>query len=419
MPIYFDLLHMENAINSLHIQNFKSIRSALLHPRQVNLFIGEPNVGKSTVLEAISLLGSFAYETKKKFMRSFIRCDEPRQMFHNNLPTSSIRIETDREVCLVGGAERAKGFSTACSARLPTSSCAPSWASRPCRATGGHHRRRCRVSRQLYDHIASTGELPASGLLYTEFDQRGVTDQPGGNGRFLTSSPPWYPQPVKPYRYKRNPHLHRRYGTGPAPTPRQQPGANAGKPRRPAERVRRAVCQAGPAAARAPRNRPPGAAAAINGRCVCYPYSNSGDTLQVYGFYLAALESNHDTVLLLEEPETHSFPAYVTRLAERIATQRTNQFFVTTHSPYLFNEILEDMVPYENRVPELAVFVMHHNGYESQIRQLTDEEVRGLRRDSIDVFCNLDQLGHKAKEPAPRHPMFQAAGANLRTTPAV
>ena len=31
---------MENVINTLVIQNFKSIRHAVLHPRRVNLIIG-------------------------------------------------------------------------------------------------------------------------------------------------------------------------------------------------------------------------------------------------------------------------------------------------------------------------------------------------------------------------------------------
>ena len=76
---------MENAIKFLRIQNFKSIKDITLHPRRVNLIIGEPNVGKSTVLEAMSLLGALPFEHKNKFMRSFIRYDEPAQPFHDSL----------------------------------------------------------------------------------------------------------------------------------------------------------------------------------------------------------------------------------------------------------------------------------------------------------------------------------------------
>jgi predicted ATPase len=137
----------------------------------------------------------------------------------------------------------------------------------------------------------------------------------------------------------------------------------------------------------------------LDGLSFAYPYSSSGETLQRYGFHLAAMESNRRTVLLLEEPEAHSYPVYVAQLAERIATQQTNQFFVTTHSPHFFGEVLENMVPYENRMPELAVFVVHYKDFQTKVRQLSDEEVRSLRRDSLDVFHNLQHLAH---EPAVR-----------------
>ena len=140
----------------------------------------------------------------------------------------------------------------------------------------------------------------------------------------------------------------------------------------------------------------------LDGLSFAYPYSSSGDTLQRFGFHLAAMESNHQTVILLEEPEAHSYPMYVTQLAERIAIQQENQFFVTTHSPQLLGDVLENMVPYENRVPELAVFVAYYKDFQTKVRQLSDEEVRGLRRDSHDVFNNLH---HLAQEPVARKVM--------------
>jgi predicted ATP-dependent endonuclease of OLD family len=111
------------------------------------------------------------------------------------------------------------------------------------------------------------------------------------------------------------------------------------------------------------------------------------------------MESNRQTVVLMEEPESHSYPLYVSQLAERIATQQDNQFFLTTHSPQFFNDVLENMVPYENREPELAVFVAYYKDFQTKIRQLSDEEVRGLRRDSFDVFSNLH---HLEQEPVVR-----------------
>ena len=48
---------MNNAITTLRIQNFKSIKDVEMKPRWVNILTGEPNVGKENILEALSLLG--------------------------------------------------------------------------------------------------------------------------------------------------------------------------------------------------------------------------------------------------------------------------------------------------------------------------------------------------------------------------
>lgn len=125
-----------------------------------------------------------------------------------------------------------------------------------------------------------------------------------------------------------------------------------------------------------------------------YPYSSIADTLQRLIFYLAAIESNVDAVILLEEPEAHSFPKYVAQLGRRIAQSRNNQFFIATHSPYLITEVLETILtdPDAKRSKELAIFVAYYEDYQTKLRQLTDEEVRSIRADGLDVFYNMDRL---------------------------
>ena len=47
---------MHTKISHVHINNFKSIKDVTLNDcRRINLFIGKPNVGKSNLLEAMSL----------------------------------------------------------------------------------------------------------------------------------------------------------------------------------------------------------------------------------------------------------------------------------------------------------------------------------------------------------------------------
>lgn len=391
---------MENVINTLYIQNFKSIRNAVLHPRRVNLIIGQPNVGKSTVLEAMSLLGSFPFEQKKRFMRSFIRYEKPAQLFHDSLTGAPIRVETDRDVCLLGRVGEGDNkrfqygvFSQTAYLLLRAQLGLPLLEGRGRTRTSDD----AQLLTRLHGHLASAVALPEPGFIYTEFDRDGRTSRPGQGGQYLASVPPWQPRAVKSYRFKRNAHLDRRY---PDATLHPPHGNNLVQVLEANADLRHEF-----AALFADHNlrlrvRPDTnrfeVMKELDGLSFAYPYSSSGDTLQRYGFHLAAMESNRNTVVLLEEPEAHSYPRYVSQLAERIATQQTNQYFVTTHSPVFFDAVLENMVPYENRVPELAVFVVYYKDFQTKIRQMSDEEVRNLQRDSLDVFNNLHHLAHES-----------------------
>ena len=385
---------MENVINTLYIQNFKSIRNAVLHPRRVNIIIGQPNVGKSTVLEAMSLLGSFAFEKKKKFMGSFVRYEKSAQLFHDNVLTDPIRVETDRDVCLLGRAADSKRFQYAAFSQA---------AYRLLRAQlglpllEGRNKSRstddAQLLNRLHTHLVEAVLLPEPGFLYTEFDRYGTYDRSGEEGRFVASVPAWHPRSVKPYSYKRGVRLDRRHTDNSLRPPH---GTNLVRVLEGNAELRREFATLFEDRGLRLCVRPDAGRFEVmkelDGLSYAYPYSSSGDTLQRHGFYLAAMESNQNTVILLEEPEAHSCPQYVGQLAERIATQQTNQFFVTTHSPHFFSEVLENMVPYENRVPELAVFVVYYKDFNTKVRQLSDEEVRRLRRDSLEVFNNLEDL---------------------------
>ena len=70
---------MKNAITTLRIQNFKSIKDVEMKPRRVNILIGEPNVGKSNILEAMSLLGGMFFDGDK-FMEGQIRYEGIRNL---------------------------------------------------------------------------------------------------------------------------------------------------------------------------------------------------------------------------------------------------------------------------------------------------------------------------------------------------
>ena len=74
---------------------------------------------------------------------------------------------------------------------------------------------------------------------------------------------------------------------------------------------------------------------------LAYPYALASDTLRRIIFYMVAMVSNKDSVLVFEEPESNAFPYYTKYLGERIALDETNQFFIATHNPYLLSAIVE------------------------------------------------------------------------------
>ena len=94
--------------------------------------------------------------------------------------------------------------------------------------------------------------------------------------------------------------------------------------------------------------------------------------------------SNKDSILLFEEPESHSYPPYIYELANKIIEdENNNQFFITTHSPYLFNTIVE-RTPKE----ELSVFIASYENYQTQLQQLTEKDLSELIDYGIDIFFN-------------------------------
>lgn len=116
------------------------------------------------------------------------------------------------------------------------------------------------------------------------------------------------------------------------------------------------------------------------------PYNSIADTLQRIIFFKAAISSNNDSVLLFEEPEAHSFPPYMSHLTQEMIYKKDNQFFVTTHSPFILNDLLE------NGRSELAVFIVHYENYETKIKLLTEKQLHDIFQNGIDLFTNNESF---------------------------
>jgi AAA15 family ATPase/GTPase len=116
-----------------------------------------------------------------------------------------------------------------------------------------------------------------------------------------------------------------------------------------------------------------------------YPYTLTSDTLRRIIFYTVAIASNKDSVLVFEEPESNAFPYYTKYLGERIALDQTNQFFIATHNPYLLSAIIE-----KTRKEDVQVFITYFKDFQTHVKPLAPDQLVELME--ADPFFNLDQF---------------------------
>jgi AAA15 family ATPase/GTPase len=124
-----------------------------------------------------------------------------------------------------------------------------------------------------------------------------------------------------------------------------------------------------------------------DGEVLQLPYSSIADTLQRIIFYKTAIASNTDSVLLFEEPEAHAFPPYIRTLTNDIANSKSNQFFIATHSPIIVNEFIEDA----EICKELAIYIVDFKNNETIVKRLTDHELNEIFDNGIDLFFDLER----------------------------
>lgn len=114
------------------------------------------------------------------------------------------------------------------------------------------------------------------------------------------------------------------------------------------------------------------------------PFSSLADSLQRLIFYKAAIESNQGKVICFEEPEAHTFPPYVSNVVNDILDSKSNQFFISTHSPYVISSLLE------SALDDLAVYVIDMKDGITTAHRLTDEQLQSAYDNGMDMFYNIE-----------------------------
>ncbi len=324
-------------ITRLSIRNFKSIKSLDLDCRRVNVFIGEPNAGKSNVLESLGLLSFTAHGNPETFDK-FVRQEHIGNLFYDDLIEQPLTIFGRRQD---GAKDSSFGLTLEFS----------------------HDEFIAKIEPGNYTSPAFTSNFQD---IY----------QMNNWGEFSF---------VRFYRYVEMdsfPALQADHLLPPN-------GANLFSLIKARKEMRQYVADLFGSFGFRPmlkvHDHKIEMAKDLGELLYSYPYVTISDTLRRMIFYTAAIKSSKESTLVFEEPESNSFPFYTKDLAERIGRDTgKNQYFISTHNPYFLEPLVE-------KTPEkdLAVFLTHFKDYETHARCLSGDEISELLE--MDPFLNLDR----------------------------
>ncbi len=125
----------------------------------------------------------------------------------------------------------------------------------------------------------------------------------------------------------------------------------------------------------------------VNDELYSYSYHTISETLQRVIFIYTAIETNKDATLLFDEPEANTFPFYTKFIAELIGLSEQNQFFITTHNPYLLTNLIQ-----KTPASELNLCITEMNNYQTIVHRLNAEQIEKVIEYDVDVFYNLDRI---------------------------
>ena len=119
-----------------------------------------------------------------------------------------------------------------------------------------------------------------------------------------------------------------------------------------------------------------------NGLHQINPESSKSETERRINFFRTVISSNTDSILVLEEPDAHCFLPFTTQITQEMIRNRENQYFLSTYSPFIIHDLLE------NADYELAIFKTDFVDFETVIHKLSDDVLNDLYQKGVELFTN-------------------------------
>jgi hypothetical protein len=340
-------------ITNLTIEHFKSIESLNIDCNQINIFIGEPNTGKSNILEALALFTFIEQIPAGGIpLSSYIRFKDLSNLFTDGVTDNNIYLRIIKQDPDKPGTFEGKNLEIIEEIRI-----SPELA-----------------SYKIEDKVTTGNQISTRSY---NFNFSGTLTGGGGN----LGSPLF----IKYYSYKEFPEYN-----DPTTNSLKPPfGENLVALIRAHKQLRINVSDILKAEGYRLLIKPHGNQIEIikdiDDISFGYPYTILSDTLKRIIFYMLAVNSNKNATLVLEEPESYTFPYYTKYLAEKIALDDQNQYFIATHNPYLLRSIIE-------KAPKdkVNVFVTSIKDYISHLTKIDTKKIPDLL--DADPFFNLSSF---------------------------
>ena len=385
---------MENNIKELEIKNFKSIKHIKFNPKRVNVIIGKPNVGKSNILEAMTLMTDFfgyrhAGEHKMFKREGVFRYQDMFNLFYDEDVKNNIEVLTDKAAAYFISDD--SSFQLFCIDKywLETFN-------------------KLKIDfnwRNLWSFMSS---VQNNGTQFTDVDDPEKPlrkylsylrpfavnfSKEGGFGGELDHLGVPYKNVIHRYSYKHFESYKNSFkGFLDAPFG-ENLFAILNHNKELLNEVAGFIEEQGLEFVLDKKENKFIIQKKLDRIVYQVPYSNIADTLRHVIFYLAAIESNKDAVLIFEEPEVHSYPPYIKMLADKIVLNEENQYFISTHSPYMLNTLIDGLGD-----DELNVVLTYYEDYQTKIKILSAEELAEIQEWKTDIFFNIDKFTNHLQE---------------------
>ncbi|MBI3510876.1 MAG: AAA family ATPase [Bacteroidetes bacterium] len=356
---------MKNNITTLEINNFKSVKNLKLDCKRINVFIGEPNVGKSNILESLSLFSVTLFNSNKQALSNQIRFEKIGNLFFDQDRNQVVSVKTDIGIAML-------------------------------RFQKGTHDNYEIILGPDHEFMSKFLDGQQNYEAYQLFTSNNATNsdifskpikpfliQLSGEHSSHTNSLR-YTNPFRRYIFTANQKESNPFSGFLASPYGENLYSILEHNSKLYEECSRFFSKYGLDLLIDTQTNKLDVQKRVGNRVYKIPYSLAADTLQRIIFHFAAIETNDDSIIIFEEPEAHSFPKYISMFADKVIESKNNQFFIATHSPYLLTPFIEQCDP-----KDVAIFICTYENYETKARALTDKEIGNIMENGIDLFFNI------------------------------